>query len=136
MEKPALHPYLMFEGNCRDAMEFYKGIFGGELNMMTFGQVDDSCPAALRDQIMHASLMGGEVAFMGCDSPQPGPLAGDKIQLSLSGFDETSLRKKFEQLSEGAIAITVPMAKQVWGDIFGAFKDKYGIDWMIDVRAQ
>ncbi|MBO9613435.1 MAG: glyoxalase/bleomycin resistance/extradiol dioxygenase family protein [Dyadobacter sp.] len=136
MEKAVLHPYLMFEGNCREAMEFYKGIFGGELNMMTFGQVDNSCPVAIRDHIMHASLMGGEVDFMASDSPQPGPLAGDKIQLSLSGFDEANLRKKFEQLSEGAITITVPMEKQVWGDIFGAFKDKYGIDWMIDVRAQ
>ena len=59
MEKAVLHPYLMFEGDCRDAMEFYKGIFGGELSMMTFGQVDESCPAAISDHIMHASLMGG-----------------------------------------------------------------------------
>ncbi|MDR6804461.1 PhnB protein [Dyadobacter sp. BE34] len=135
MEKAVLHPYLMFEGNCREAMEFYKGIFGGELNMMTFGQVDNSCPAAIRDHIMHASLMGGEIDFMACDTPKPGPLGGDKIQLSLSGFDEANLRNKFAQLSEGG-TITVPMEKQVWGDIFGAFKDKYGIDWMIDVRAQ
>jgi PhnB protein len=135
MEKAVLHPYLMFEGDCAEAMEFYKGIFGGELTMMTFGQVDNSCPAATRDKIMHATLMGGEIDFMGCDSPQPGPLAGDKIQLSLSGFDEVNLRNKFAQLSEGG-TITVPMEKQVWGDIFGAFKDKYGIDWMIDVRAQ
>ena len=135
MEKAALHPYLMFEGDCREAMAFYKDIFGGELNMMTFGQVDASCPDALRDQIMHASLMGGEVEFMGCDTPRPGPLGSDKIQLSLSGFDETNLRKKFEQLSAGG-TITIPMEKQMWGDIFGAFKDKFGIDWMIDVRAQ
>jgi PhnB protein len=135
MEKPALHPYLMFEGDCRDAMDFYKNIFGGELNMMTFGQVDESCPEAIRDHIMHATLMGGEVDFMGCDTPKPGPLAGDKIQLSLSGFDESNLRKKFELLSAGG-TITVPMEKQVWGDIFGAFKDKFGIDWMVDVRAQ
>ncbi len=78
MEKAVLHPYLMFEGNCREAMEFYKGIFGGELNMMTFGQVDDSCPAAIRDHIMHASLMGGEIDFMGCDTPKPGPLGATR----------------------------------------------------------
>lgn len=135
MEKTALHPYLMFEGNCREAMEFYQGIFGGELSMMTFGQVDDSCPAAMRDHIMHSSLMGGEIEFMGGDSPQPGPLGSDKIQLSLSGFDEAGLRSKFDQLSPGG-TVTVPMDKQVWGDIFGAFKDRYGVDWMIDVRVQ
>ncbi|MNY54220.1 hypothetical protein D3C86_1900640 [compost metagenome] len=102
---------------------------------MTFGDVDGSCPAAIRDKIMHATLMGGEVEFMGSDSPQDGPLGNGKVQLSLSGFDEASLRKKYELLSNGG-TIVVPMDKQVWGDIFGAFQDKFGVNWMVDVRAQ
>ena len=134
MEKIDLHPYLMFDGNCRAAFEFYRNIFGGELNFMTYGEMDGNCPAGVRDQIMHGTLMGGSVEFMGGDAPEGMPLGAGKINLSLSGFDEAALRDKYTALSEGG-TIAVPLDRQMWGDIFGAFQDKFGIDWMVDIRA-
>ena len=128
-----LHPYLMFDGNCRAAFEFYQSIFGGELNFMTYGDMDGSCPAGTRDQIMHGTLMGGVVEFMGGDAPEGMPLGAGKINLSLSGFEEATLRQQYNALSEGG-TIVVPLDRQMWGDIFGAFQDKFGIDWMVNIR--
>jgi len=132
MEKITLNAYLIFEGNCREAMEFYQSIFSGELQIMTFGQVDDSCPAAKKDSIMHASLMGGEVDLMACDNPVDEPLGKGKISLALSGYDEERLRKIFSDLSVGG-NIFMHLEKQVWGDLYGAFTDKFGIDWMVNI---
>ncbi len=133
MEKIDLHPYLMFEGNCRDAMEFYQRIFGGDLQFMTYGDMDGSCPDAMKNQIMHSTLMGEEVELMAGDNPQETPLGAGKINLSLSGFNEANLRSKFEALSEGG-QILVPLDKQMWGDIFGCFTDRFGVDWMVNIR--
>jgi PhnB protein len=134
MEKISLHPYLLFDGNCKAALEFYQGIFGGELHTMRYGDMDDSCPAGIRDHIMHGTLMGGEIDFMAGDAPQGTPLGAGKINLSLSGFDEANLRGKFEALSAGG-TIVVPFERQMWGDIFGAFEDQFGIHWMVNARA-
>jgi len=133
MEKIDLHPYLMFDGNCREAFEFYQNVFGGEVNFMTYGDMDGSCPAGIRDNVMHGTLMGGSVEFMGGDAPEGMPLGFGKINLSLSGFDEPTLTAKFQALSEGG-NIVVPLERQMWGDIFGSFQDRFGIDWMVDIR--
>ncbi|QRQ99855.1 VOC family protein [Dyadobacter sandarakinus] len=135
MEKLNLHPYLMFDGNCRAALEFYKGIFGGELNVMTYGDLDGSCPDGVRDQVMHGTLMGGAIDFMAGDAPDGMPLGTGKINLSLSGTDERELRETYEALSEGG-TVVVPLDRQMWGDIFGAFQDKFGIDWMMNIRTE
>lgn len=133
MEKIALHAYLMFDGNCREAIHFYQGVFGGEVTLMTFGEVDGSCPAAMRDRVMHAMLRGGEIELMASDSMDDMPLGVGKINIALSGADEANLTKKFEQLSEGG-QIIVPLGKQVWGDIFGCFADQYNVNWMVNIN--
>lgn len=133
MQPIALQPYLMFDGNCRVALEFYRQIFGGDLNMMTYGDMDNSCPAGMRDHIMHATLMGEQISFMAGDAPQGVTLGTGKINLSLSGSDEPELRSKYEALSKGG-KVQVPLAKQMWGDIFGAFQDQFGIYWMVNIR--
>jgi PhnB protein len=138
MEKISLNPYLMFESNCREAMAFYQSVFGGSLNLMTYGDMDGSCPDAKKDKIMHGQLMGGDAELMGADEamgvegPQGANLGSRKIQLALSGTDEAKLTKIFNDLSEGG-QIQVPLAKQMWGDTFGMFADKYGINWMINI---
>lgn len=132
MEKISLNAYLFFDGNCREAMKFYQSVFGGKLELQTFGEVDDSCPAAMKDSIMHASLMGGEAELMASDNPGPDPLGTGKISLALSGYDEEKLRKMFDDLSVGG-KVTMPLEKQVWGDFFGVFTDRYGVSWMINI---
>lgn len=131
----SLNPYLFFDGNCREAMKFYQGIFGGALQMQTFGEVDNSCPVAMKDRIMHASLMGGEVNFMGSDGPGNLPLGAGKVSLALSGSEEQKLRKIFEDLGKGG-KINMPLEKQVWGDIYGDLTDKFHVTWMVNIGAQ
>ncbi|GAA4319956.1 VOC family protein [Compostibacter hankyongensis] len=135
MKKIALNPYLFFDGNCREAMEFYRQVFGGDLYMQTFGEVNDSCPEAMKDSIMHARLASDEVLLMASDSPEEGALGTGRISLALGGTDEKGLRRIFDALSEGGKE-GHPLEKQVWGDIYGDVKDKYGIMWMVNITIQ
>lgn len=133
MDKVTLNPYLFFNGNCKEAMEFYKSIFGGELTMQTFGEIPGDMPGKIEhpDWIMHARLEGGEVKLMGNDSSKASPKTA-KVELSLSGMDEAKLRKMFDSLSGGG-KVTMPLDRQFWGDTFGMLTDKYGIDWMVNI---
>jgi PhnB protein len=118
-------------------MEFYKTVFGGELTMQTMGEVpDEAMPPdmkkdEIKDMIMHARLSGGDVDLMGSDSQKASKTAA-KIELSLSGTDETKLHKIFDSLSAGG-KVNMPLQKQFWGDTFGMLRDKYGVDWMVNI---
>jgi PhnB protein len=135
MGKINLDPYLFFNGNCREAMEFYKGVFGGELTFSTFGEFQGEMPdkEAMKDNIMH-SMLDGDVRLMGSDSQTASPKAA-KIELSLSGDDEAKLRGYFEGLSAGG-AVKMQLADAGWGDLFGQLTDKYNIDWMVNITVK
>jgi PhnB protein len=136
MENITCNPYLFFEANCREAMQFYQSVFGGELNMQTYGEVDKSCPDAMKNAIMHARLAGGDILLMASDDPSSNrELGTGKIHLALGGSNEEKLRRIFDALSAGG-KVGVPLAKQMWGDIYGDLRDKYGIQWMINISAK
>jgi PhnB protein len=131
-----LNPYISFDNSARQAMEFYRGVFGGNLTMNTFGEFGQAdSPDA--DKIMHSQLetdMG--FTLMASDTPagmQRNP--GDTITISLSGDDANSLRGYWEKLSDGG-TVTMPLEKQMWGDEFGMCTDKFGIPWMVNVTQQ
>ncbi|HET8573599.1 MAG TPA: VOC family protein [Edaphocola sp.] len=127
--------YLFFKDECREAMNFYQDVFGGELIMQTYGDVDKSCPDATKDSIMHARLSGGDILLMASDDPGSGrTLGAGKIHLALGGNDEPKLRGLFDALSKGG-KIGVPLEKQMWGDIYGDLCDQYGIHWMVNISA-
>jgi PhnB protein len=130
-----LNPYLRFNGDARQAMEFYQSVFGGELRMNTFGEfgMQDSPQA---DQIMHAQLeTESGYTLMASDTPPGMPYnAGDTITISLSG-DEEVLRTYFEQLADGG-KIGTPLEKQMWGDEYGDLTDKFGVSWMVNIGSQ
>jgi PhnB protein len=127
-----LNPYLNFNGNARQAMEFYRDVFGGELTLSTFGELG-AAEGADADKIMHAQLQTGTgYTLMGADVPghmQYEPPAG--FAISLSGDDNT-LHGYFDKLSSSG-DITVPLAKQAWGDEFGMCTDKFGVQWMVNI---
>ena len=127
-----LNPYLNFNGNARQAMEFYRDVFGGELTLSTFGELG-AAEGADADKIMHGQLQTGSgYTLMGSDVPshmQYEPAAG--FAVSLSGDDE-ALRGYFEKLSAGG-NVTVPMQKMMWGDEFGMLTDQFGIQWMANI---
>jgi PhnB protein len=129
-----LNPYINFRDNAREAMEFYRDVFGGDLSLNTFGEYGDSnAPGA--DNIMHAQLeTESGFRLMASDTP-PGaefnPGSGN-ITISLSGDDEQELRGYWDKLSDGG-NVTMPLEKQMWGDLFGQCTDRYGVAWMVDV---
>ena len=126
-----LNPYLFFRGNCREAMQFYKNIFGGKLTMQTVGEsgVENSMGMD-KNKIMHASLTG-DVNLLASDSKKASSKAS-KVSLSLMGTDEARLRKIFKALSSGG-KVFMPLKKQFWGDIFGSLTDKNGVEWMVNI---
>jgi PhnB protein len=128
-----LNPYVSFENNARQAMEFYKGVFGGTLTVSTFGELGapDSPDA---DKVMHSQLeTDGGFTLMAADTPagmQRNP--GDTITISLSGDDADQLHGYWERLSDGG-NVTMPLEKQVWGDEFGMCVDRFGVPWMVNI---
>ncbi len=133
MGEVKLDPYLFFNGNAKEAMEFYKSVFGGKLDISLTDDAPDY-PGKVKGQIMHAMLSGGDVRLMASDSSKASATSA-KIELSLSGDDEAKLNKIFEDLSRGGKA-KMPLEKQFWGDTFGTLTDKYGIDWMVNISAK
>lgn len=132
-----LNPYLSFAGNAREAMEFYRSVFGGHLSVSTFGEFGASDDPAVADGVMHA-MLETKLGFtlMASDTP-PGMEAsapGGSITLSLSGDDAELLRGYFDALAEGG-TVGVPLEKQMWGDEFGQLVDKFGTPWMVDITA-
>ena len=130
------NPYLFFDKNCREAMTFYQSVFGGDLQQQTYGEVDQSCPEAKKDNIMHACLSGGDILLMASDDPGSHQAGTEKthVALALAGADEGRLREIFEALSaEGKVGI--PLAQQLWGDVYGDLVDRYGIQWMVNIKA-
>jgi PhnB protein len=128
-----LNPYVSFGGNARQAMEFYKGVFGGDLRVNTFGEFgSQDTPDA--DKVMHSQLeTDGGFTLMAADTPsgmQRNP--GDTITISLSGDDADALRGYWEKLSNGG-TVTLPMEKQMWGDEFGMCMDQFGVPWMVNI---
>ncbi len=128
-----LTPYIYFKGACREAMEFYKNVFGGELTTQTYAEANMGEDESVNDWIMHARLQSQDFALMGSDAKEASPEA-KKIELTLEGDDDGKLRKIFEDLSAGG-TVEQPLEKQFWGDIFGKLKDKYGVIWMFNISS-
>jgi PhnB protein len=132
----SLHPYLLFEGNCEDAFNLYKSVFGGDFEMVSrYKDVppDVPVPDAEKDQIMHISLpVGDGNMLMGSDRPaHTGKnIVGNNYSITISTDSENQADDYFNGLSAGG-KVTMPMEKTFWGAYFGMLVDKYGINWMI-----
>ena len=128
-----LNPYIHFDGTARQAMEFYQQVFGGDLVINTFGEFGTE-DAGLEDKVMHAQLESGKgYTLMASDTP-PGMefTPGTTITVSLSGDEDSDLRGYWEKLSEDG-TVTMPLEKQMWGDIYGQCVDKFGVEWMVNI---
>jgi PhnB protein len=127
-----LNPYLSFRGQAREVLEFYRGVFGGEVAISTFGEFGMEGMAA--DQVMHGQLeTPAGFTLMVSDVPEEMPLTeGSSITVCLSGDDVEDLTRYFNSLAEGG-KVTTPLEKQMWGDHYGALTDRYGIDWMANI---
>ena len=129
--------YLNFNGNCRDAFEFYRSVFGGDfVHISTFGEgpPDMGVPEEDRERIMHVSLPIGDSVLMGSDtSPSFSPphQAGNNFSVSCHPQTREETDRLFAGISAGG-TVTVPLEDMFWGSYFGACTDKFGIPWQFN----
>ncbi len=128
-----LTPYIFFTGNCREAMDFYQSVFGGEVTYQTYGDVHMASEVMTEDKIMHAVLEGGVIKLFGSDTAKASAVAA-KVTLNIDGVpeDDAQMRQMFDALSNGG-DVFQQLKKEFWGDTFGAFKDKFGIEWSFNI---
>lgn len=135
----AINPYLMFNGTCEEAFLFYKSVFGGEFPYI--GKFKDApteegdAPLSEADanRIMHVSLPIGNTILMGSDThPRYGDVGfGDNFSISINTESTEEADRIFNGLSADG-HVEMPMNKTFWGSYFGMFKDKFGINWMVN----
>lgn len=126
-------PYITFAGNAREALDFYQGVFGGKVEISTFG--DFNVPGVPADGVMHGALTTDEFAVYGSDAMLTGTLDdANRIRIAIAGDDLDTLSKAFDALAQGG-KVTTPLAKQVWGDAYGEVVDQYGVAWMFNIAS-
>lgn len=128
-----LNPYLNFRDGTREAMSFYAAVFGGELTMSTFAEAGGmGVDEAEQGKVLHSQLdTESGLTLMAADVPSSMEVAHNGT-ISLSGGDEMRLRGYWDRLTEGA-SITVPLETAPWGDAFGMFTDKFGVNWLVNI---
>jgi PhnB protein len=132
-----LNPYISFKDNTREAMEFYRTVFDGKLELSTFKDYHASQDPSEDNLIMHSTLEADNgITFMASDTPNRMEYrAGTNMSMSLSGDNETELKAYFEKLSTGGM-VTMPLEKVIWGDSFGMCTDKFGVQWLVNIAGQ
>lgn len=132
--------YLTFNGNCKEAFDFYKSVFGGEFPYVgTFGEMPPQKEMPVseedKDKIMHISLpISQETMLMGSDAGggwSDKLTEGNNFSLSLNANSREETEKLFNELSAGG-NVTMPLADTFWGAYFGMWTDKFGINWMVN----
>lgn len=131
--------YLNFNGNCAEAFNFYKSVFGGEFTYIgRFGEMppseEFSVSEADKDKVMHVSLPIGSSVLMGSDNGEhyeASFVKGNNFSVSINAESREEADKLFNGLSVGGQA-TMPMGDTFWGAYFGMFTDKFGINWMVN----
>ena len=131
-----LYTYLRFNGECREAFEFYRSVFGGEFELMTFGDGPDDMPVpeGERDLVMHVSYPIGSSVLMGSDTPSWSPeptQPGNNFSISCMPESRDETDELFAKISEGGV-VTMPLEEMFWGSYFGACTDKFGINWQFN----
>ncbi|HEY9179011.1 MAG TPA: VOC family protein [Flavipsychrobacter sp.] len=135
----SINPYLTFNGNCEEAFNFYKSVFGGEFNYLgRFNEMPPqegkTMPEEESNRIMHISLpIGGGTALMGSDTGgewAQGFTTGNNFSISINADSKEEADKIFNAISSGG-QVTMPMADTFWGSYFGMCTDKFGIAWMM-----
>lgn len=126
-------PYLVFNGNCAEAMRFYEKTLGGKLELMTHAQspMADKAPPGSADRIMHARLEFGGKILMASDSMVGQPYEGmHGFSLSLNYGSTAEAKKVFDALSQGG-KVQMPFGKTFWAEAFSMFVDRFGTPWMV-----
>ena len=128
-----INAYLHFDGNCREAMTFYKDCLGGELMLQSVegSPVADQMPAEARHGILHSTLTTDAFVLMASDLMPSPRVQGNSVTLLIDCRSEEEINRLFSHLSAGG-EVTCPLGKQFWGATFAGVIDKYGISWALN----
>lgn len=126
-------PYLFFNGNCREAMNFYKECFGGDLELITYAQSPEKSFGKEVDEngIMHAFLKNGSFIIMASDSPDGVIKEANNVHLNIDCASMTEIETLFKKISQGGTVVQA-LTDTFWGAHFGMAIDKFGIHWMLN----
>lgn len=127
-------PYLNFQGNAREAMEFYRDVLRGEIvSIFSYGEspMAADMPAESHDRIMHSHLVANGAVIMGADGPPQKGKGANNVQVALMVEDAGEAERIFAALSEGG-EIGMEMQQTFWVERFGECVDRYGIGWLIN----
>jgi PhnB protein len=128
----ALHPYLDLGGKCREAMTFYRDVFGGELTLNAFSDFGMDMPEPMKNLVMHSELRADGLVLHASDGQPHHPAnAGTNVSLSLQLVDEAEQTRIFDALAQGG-QVLQPLADVPWGARFGMLTDRYGLQWMLN----
>lgn len=135
MKAPA--PYLFFNGECAQAMNFYKEVFGGELSLMKYGDAPpgNECPAAIKDRIMHSRLVNGAFTLLASDVHEGKADKGNYMQLHQEFDSRADFDRVYKALSQGGSVFQEPH-DAFWGSRFAMLTDKFGFGWMLSTPLQ
>ncbi|MCF8449301.1 MAG: VOC family protein [Taibaiella sp.] len=128
-----INAYLTFNGNCREAMTFYRDCLGGALSLQTIGDspLADKMPKEMKDCILHGSLTRYALVLLGSDMVgEQGLIEGNAVSLMLDCSSEQEIRDCYEKLAAGGRVIH-PLEISFWGALFGDLTDKYGNQWLL-----
>ena len=131
----SLSTYLTFNGNCREAFDFYRSVFGTEFVVLsTFAEApeDMEVPEEDRDKVMHVTLPIGSSVLMGSDKDPSGPpvVIGGNFSISVDTEGREESDDLIGKLAAGG-TVSMPMQETFWGSYFGLCTDKFGVNWMI-----
>ena len=128
-----LTTYLIFNGNCREAMSFYAQCLGAELRQMTFADMPGDAPKDAKDRIMHARLTKGSAVLMASDNMPGMPFQqGNNFSVSVNCDSPQESETLFRAFSEHG-TVTMPLQETFWAARFGMLTDRFGINWMFNV---
>lgn len=134
---PFINVYLNFSGNCEEAFNHYKSVFGGEFLIFSrFSEMpapEKPLPPEAANLVMHVSLQIGEhCTLMGSDMPPDFDLkVGNNVSVSINADSKEEAERLFNGLSAGG-TVTMPLNDTFWGAYFGMFTDKFGVNWMVN----
>ncbi len=126
------NPYLIFNGECREASTFYAKCLGTEAHMQTYGEIPGCGPEMKSDLIMHAHIQNGDVTIMASDTTPDKPVVvGTNTHININCESREELDKLFTGLGAGGTTIMAP-GDTFWGAYFGMLKDRFGVQWMFN----
>lgn len=133
-----INPYLNFNGNCEEAMNFYKSAFNGQFmgEIMRYGGTEMQHDPKEANKVMHSTLdIGNGSYLMGSDVPSQYPQSnfGTAVQIAIHPASEEEANSIFKNLSAGG-KVLMALEKTFWGALFGTLEDKYGVQWMVNYQ--